>query len=120
MRVIFTVAALFLTSPALACGGGNCDKGHCKMQEKEVVDAGLQAVDTAEGAKISFSVTGMTCGSCGDKLTSMLSSAKGVNAAYVSHVDGLAKVAFDASKTDAAALMTVITEAGFSAQKAES
>ena len=120
MRVIFAVAALSLSAPALACGGGACDKGHCKMQEKEVVDAALQAVDTAEGAKISFSVTGMTCGSCGDKLTSALSTANGVNAAYVSHAEGLAKVAFDASKTDAAALMTIITEAGFGAEKAES
>lgn len=119
IRLTLTLAALALSTPALACGGGDCKSGHCQMQKQDAVQTAMAEVDKAEGTKASFTVTGMTCGSCSNKLTAKLTEVDGVTAAAVSHAEGLAKVAFDADKTNADALIEAIVAAGFKAEKAD-
>lgn len=122
IRILLAAAALSLSAPALACGGDQpCDKSHCKMKPQDEVAAAMAEVDAAEGTKIALTVTGMSCGSCSDRVTATLKGIEGVNAAAVSHADGVAKVAIDDSKTDVDALIAAIDALGkFKASKAES
>ena len=122
IRTLFVVAALGLAAPAaLACGGSTeCDKSHCKMKPQSEVETAMAKVDAADGTKASFTVTGMSCGNCSDAVTGVLSAIEGVNAAAVSHADGMAKVAFDAEKTDVDALIAAVNKIGkFKASVAE-
>lgn len=122
MRAAFVALALAVSAPALACGGDKpCDKSHCKMKPQSEVDTAMAAVEAAEGTKVSFTVTGMSCGNCSDAVTAALKGIDGVNAAAVSHADGLAKVAFDDSKTNLDAMLETVNKIGkFKAEKAES
>ena len=121
-RALFVSAALFASAPAFACGGDKpCDKSHCKMQVQDEVAKAMAAVDDADGDKVSFAVKGMTCGSCANNITAKLTAVEGVNAAAVSHAEGMAKIAFDGQKTNIDALLDVVNGMGkFKAEKAES
>ncbi len=120
-RILVATTALFLAAPALACGGGNCDKhADCNKKTEAVDQTAKDDVDAADGTKIAFVVEGMHCGSCSEKITKALKALKGVNAAVVSHEAGEAKVAYDEAKTDADKLVAAITDLGFKATKQES
>ena len=120
IRIALAAVALTVSAPALACGdGSNCSKSHCKMASTAEVDTDMAAVDAAEGTKVALTITGMRCGSCADKLTATLSGLEGVNAAAVSHAEGQAKIAYDAAKIDVEKLIATITEAGFTAERAQ-
>lgn len=123
IRALFVVAALAVSAPALACGGDQpCAKEHCKMKPQTEVDAAKAAVEAADGTKVAFSVSGMSCGNCSDAVTKMLQKIEGVHAVAVSHAEGQALLAIDESKTNLDALIAVINDSGtkFKAEKAES
>lgn len=119
-RSLVLVAGLFVATPALACGGGSCDKSHCNMSASADATDALAAVDAAAGEKVAITVSGMKCGSCSGKITAALQAMDGVNAAAVSHTTGQAKVAFDASKVSADKLIQTIKQLGFEASVPES
>ena len=118
-RTLLVAVALSISVPAFACDGETpCNKEHCKMKPQSEVDTAMAAVDAAAGTKIALTVTGMSCGSCSDRVTATLKGITGVNAAAVSHVDGVAKVAFDESKTNVDALIAAVNGLGkFTAAK---
>jgi copper chaperone len=118
-HVLFALSALTLSSPALACGDGNCTKEACKTKPMSEVETAMAKVEKAEGSKIALDVDGMTCGSCSDKVTAALQAIEGVNAAAVSHQAGEARVAFDAKKVDVDKMVAAITGLGFTAKKQE-
>ena len=122
IRPLLVAVALGFAAPALACGGdAPCAKEHCKMKPQSEVDTAMAAVEAAEGTKVAFEVTGMSCGNCSDAVTAKLTGIEGVNAAAVSHADGVAKVAFDETKTNADKLIEAVNSIGkFKATKAES
>ena len=118
-RILFAATALALSAPALACGGADCDKEHCKTKPMTEVETAMAAVETAEGTKIALDVEGMSRGSCSDKVTAALKALEGVNAAAVSHQEGKARIAFDSTKVDADKMVAAITGLGFKATKEE-
>ena len=118
-RVALATLALTLSAPALACAGGKCTSGHCQMKSVDETTTAMAAVDAASGDKITLAVTGMTCGSCGDKVTKALTELEGVHAAAVDHAGGVAKIAYDAEKVDADKLVAAIVAIGFEASTPE-
>jgi len=118
-RVLFAALALGLAAPALACGGGDCNKEACKPKPMSEVEKAMAVVAEADGTKVAIDVQGMTCGGCSDKVTTALQALKGVNAAAVSHQAGEARVAFDAEKIDVDKMVAAITKLGFEAKTQE-
>lgn len=119
LRSLVLVAGLFIATPALACGGGDCDKSHCKMKSTEEITSAMAEVDAASGNKLALEVSGLKCGSCSDKVVAALKAIEGVNAAAVSHASGEAKVALDAEKVDADKLIAAIKGLGYEAKLPE-
>lgn len=63
---------------------------------------------------VAFAVFGMSCGHCKMSVTKALQAVNGVESVEVDLGAALAKVAFDATKTDVAALRAAVEEAGYS------
>ena len=63
--------------------------------------------------EIILSVTGMTCGGCVNSVTRVLTALPGVQTAEVTLTSGQARVVFDATRIDRAALVQAIVDAGF-------
>ena len=63
--------------------------------------------------EIILSVTGMTCGGCVNSVTRVLTALPGVQTAEVTLNPGQARVVFDATRIDRAALVQAIVDAGF-------
>ena len=113
IRTLLVAAILGFAAPALACGGSaECSKSHCKMKPQSEVETAMAKVEAADGTKMKFAVTGMSCGNCSDVVTSVLNAIKGVNAVAVSHADSVAMVAFDEKKTNVDALIEAVNGIG--------
>lgn len=108
-RTAAIALALLAAPPALAC----------KMADAQAYAAAAETVKQAEGAKATFSVDGMHCGDCSNKITTALTAVDGVLAAAVDYQSGETVVAFDTSKTNADALLSAIKGSGFKATKVE-
>ena len=63
--------------------------------------------------EITLSVTGMTCGGCVNSVQKVLAALPGVQSAEVSLTPGQARVTFDPSKLERAALVQAVVDAGF-------
>ncbi len=98
-------AALLFSVPAAAC----------PMQDAQAYQQAAEKVDATEGTKVVLAVSGLTCGSCSDKLTKELTALDGVKAAAVDYQTGEAKIAFVEGETDVDALIKAIEAAGFTA-----
>lgn len=116
LRTLVLAGALFASPAALACGGAPCS-GNCSM--KHAPTAAVDTVDEAAGTKLTLSVSGMTCGVCAGKVTAALKGLDGVNAVFVDHEKGTAKVAFDAEKVKDSKLVETINGLGYTAKKPE-
>lgn len=108
LRTAFVLAALALSPVALACADGSCS-GNCQMTS---TTATADEVDSAAGTKAAFTISGMRCGTCAEKVVAALKGVDGVNAATVDVTTGAAKVAFDEAKTNLDALITVVNGLG--------
>jgi copper chaperone len=62
---------------------------------------------------IILPVTGMTCGGCVNSVQRVLAAVPGVQTAEVTLQPGQARVVYDAARTDRAALVQAIVDAGF-------
>ena len=63
--------------------------------------------------EITLSVSGMTCGGCVNSVQKVLTALPGVQSAEVTLTPGQARVSFDPSKTERAALVQAVVDAGF-------
>ncbi len=63
--------------------------------------------------EIVLSVTGMTCGGCVNSVQRVLAALPGVERVEVTLQPGQARVVFDASRVDRAALVQAVVDAGF-------
>ena len=113
MRIlsILALTVLFYTPAAIACGGQPCGDS-CKMSD---APAGAIDLSGVEGARATFSVTGMKCGKCSTKVLAAINSIDGVKGSSVDHATGKALVVFEATKTDSATLLAVINATDFTA-----
>ena len=108
LRIVFGLA-LFASTPAFAC----------KRQDAAAYQEAAQEVHAADGTKATFTIEGLSCGDCSDKVTASLRGIEGVHAAAVDYQSGEAVVAYDAAQTSPEALLAAIQEAGFSAERKE-
>ena len=74
-------------------------------------DAAAAAAGTlpAEATVATFSVSGMTCGSCALQIRTAVEDLKGVKLAQV-HMDGTLQVAFDNGQTNVDAIVAAVTQ----------
>lgn len=63
--------------------------------------------------EIILSVTGMTCGGCVNSVHKVLTALPGVQSAEVTLTPGQARVAFDPTQVDRAAMVQAVVDAGF-------
>lgn len=110
-RLLVVSIALIASTPALACGGAKCSEECSKAHEQ----ASTPAPANVTGTKVVLNVTGMSCGSCSAKVTAALMGTEGVKSATVDHTTGRAEVIIDDKKTNADALVKVITGLNYSA-----
>lgn len=76
----------------------------------------LLAEPPIANATNQFAVTGMSCDGCANGITSELRRVKGVASASVSLTNKLAIVSYNTNQVDAAKLIQVVREAGYSAR----
>lgn len=65
---------------------------------------------------IRLNIGGMTCGGCVSSVTRVLEGIDGVASAQVDLASASAEVTFDGGKTNVAALIEAVEDAGFDAQ----
>ena len=63
--------------------------------------------------EITLSVTGMTCGGCVNSVQKVLTALPGVQSAEVALTPGQARVVYEPSLVDRAALVQAVVDAGF-------
>ncbi|MDK4564310.1 heavy-metal-associated domain-containing protein [Kingella kingae] len=69
-------------------------------------------------ATVTLNIGGMTCGGCVKSVTKVLSETAGVSSTNVDLASASAVVEFDDAKTNIAALIDVVEDAGFDAVQA--
>lgn len=99
--------------------GLNTAANACPMADAAAYKADVQKVEATEGTHLAFSIKGMTCGSCSEKINTALMKVEGVVASAVDYQTGEARVAYDSSKTDEKTLMAAIEKTGFKAKKSK-
>ena len=74
-------------------------------------DAAAAAAGTlpADATVSTFSVSGMTCGSCALQIRQAVEAIEGVKLAQV-HMDGTLQVAYDTEKTNVGAIVEAVTK----------
>lgn len=104
LRTITIALALTLTiNSALAC----------PMADKAAFDAAAEMVAKSAATKASFVVSGMTCGSCSDKVATSLKGVDGILLSAVDYQSGRVEVAFDNQKTSLKSIEKVLAGTGF-------
>jgi copper chaperone len=63
--------------------------------------------------EITLSVTGMTCGGCVNSVHKVLTALPGVQSADVTLTPGQARVVYDTTRVDRAALVQAVVDAGY-------
>jgi len=106
IRIALAALALSLAVPADAC----------PMADAAAFAEAAAEVESAEGTKVSFTVDGMSCGSCSTKVVEALNKLDGVFAAAVDYQSGKAVIAYDDKKTNADSLLKAIADTGFEAK----
>ncbi len=66
-------------------------------------------------ARVTLSISGMTCGHCRQKAENALKAVDGVWTASVNLDSGIAEVDFDDTRSDVAALIAAVVAVGYSA-----
>jgi copper chaperone CopZ len=103
MRSIIFMVALFSATPAFAC----------PMADAAAFEKAAIAVQQSEGAKATFKLDGLTCGSCSDKVSTELKTIDGIILAAVDYQSGRVEVAYDNTKTDVKKIEIVLEKTGY-------
>ena len=102
-RSLILTSALFFSGSALAC----------PMADAAAFAAAAEAVQKTDGAKASFVIDGMTCGSCSDKVVNVLAALEGVFLSAADYQTGRIEVAYDEKKTSIEKLEEAIASTGY-------
>ena len=89
----------------------------CPMADAAAFQEAAAKVAATEGAHASFTLNGMTCGSCSSKVSTSLNALTGVLASAVDYQTGKVEIAYDSSKTDVAKLEAALVETGYTLEK---
>jgi copper ion binding protein len=109
INTLTVVSVLGLSSFAFAQEAAKEAKAPCKAAK---CDDGSDC-DLASADSTKFVVTGMTCGSCSDKVKTALTAIDGVTVQKVCHKSGKVCVKIDSAKTDKSKVSEAITASGF-------
>jgi len=113
--MVAVLGLTFIPVPTFACGGEK-NMG-TNMGKVTTTTASSVAKIDANTSLVTFTVNGMTCGSCEDKVREALKSQTGVKEVVeVSHKNGTAVVKYDPAEADPAKLASVVTKTGFKAE----
>lgn len=94
------------------CKDGSCSKEKAPSCKDGDCDKGAKACKIEEGATF-FSVSGMTCSACSDKVTKALGSVEGVAVQQVCFKSGSVVVKIDPAKATKDQVTKAITDTGF-------
>lgn len=89
------------------------DANACPMADAAAFQEAAAKVAATEGAKATFVLDGMTCGSCSEKVTTTLNKTAGVFLSAVDYQSGRVEIAFDSKKTDVAKLEQILVDTGY-------
>ena len=120
-KLVVAMSALMLSlsaGAALACGDGACDGGSCALEAKDKV--GGKEVPAAKPVTVkpgfplaTFSVDGMICVNCVNKVTATLKGIKGVDAVSVDLNAGKASVSYDKKADQPAQVAEIVSKLGY-------
>ena len=96
-------SSLLFSSSALAC----------PMADAAAFAKAAEAVQQSEGEKASFKLEGLTCGSCSDKVSSVLSEVKGIVLSAVDYQSGRVEVSYTKGKTDLKKIEEALASTGY-------
>ena len=102
-RYVILAVSLFYAQAALAC----------PMADAAAFAAAAAEVSAADGSKATFTVAGLTCGSCSEKVSTALKSVEGVVLSAVDYQTGRIEIAYNAEKTDLSKLESAILSTGY-------
>ena len=102
-RSLIIASCLFFSNEAFAC----------PMADAAAYKADSEKVAATEGTKISFTISGMTCGSCSEKVIVALKDTSGVILSAVDYQTGKVEIAYDEKKTTKKDLESILTNTGF-------
>ena len=102
-RYVIVAATLMYAQAALAC----------PMADAAAFSEAAALVAKAEGAKATFTVDGLTCNSCSEKVTTALKSVEGVVLSAVDYQTGRIEIAYNAEKTDLVKIESAIVGTGY-------
>ena len=103
IRSFIFFAALFAASPSFAC----------PMADAAAFEKAALAVQQADGAKASFKLEGLTCGSCSEKVSTELKTVTGIILSAVDYQSGRVEIAYDNSKTSVKSLEAALQKTGY-------
>lgn len=89
----------------------------CPMADAAAFQTAAEKVAQAQGSKATFVLSGLTCGSCSEKVASTLNGTEGVILSAVDYQTGRVEIAFDPAKTDVAKLETALVGTGYTIQQ---
>ena len=102
-RSLLLASCLFFSNDTFAC----------PMADAAAFKEASEKVSAAEGTKISFTLSGMTCGSCSEKVVVALKDSSGIIVSAVDYQTGKVEIAYDEKKTNKKDLETILTKTGF-------
>ena len=85
----------------------------CPMADAAAFAKAAEAVQKSDGAKASFKLEGLTCGSCSEKVETELGAIKGILLSAVDYQSGRVEIAFDNKKTSVQKIEAALQKTGF-------
>ena len=123
MKLIHTITSLSLVGLSSLALAGDCKDGSCHKDKtvatsttcKDSCHSSEECSDTcdSDATKAKYLVTGMTCGSCSEKVKTTLTAVEGVKSCSVCHKSGHVSVNYDESKTDKTKVQAALASTGF-------
>ena len=101
-RYVFLAAGLFYAQSAIAC----------PMADAAAFAEAAAKVAQVEGTKATYKIEGMTCGSCSEKVATVVNAVEGVLLSAVDYQTGRIEIAFDSQKTNLAKLEAALAGTG--------
>ena len=102
-RYLSLATLLFISNPVFAC----------PMADAAAFARAAEVVQQTEGAKASFKLEGLTCGTCSEKVATELQKATGHLASAVDYQSGRVEIAYDGKKTNIKELEKVLIKTGY-------
>ena len=86
----------------------------CPMADAAAFQEAAEKVKNADGSKVTFVISGMSCGSCSTKVVDALNAVDGVVLSAVDYQTGRVEIAYDAAKTTVTKLEETLVGTGYS------